>query len=45
MNSTATIQNQHGQRVVRHAEYYIHGGDVIFRVSRSILYTVVGCQR
>ena len=41
MNSTATIPNQNGQRVVRHAEYYIHGGDVIFRVSRSMLYTVL----
>jgi uncharacterized protein (UPF0303 family) len=41
MNSTATIPNQNNQRVVRHAEYYIHGGDVIFRVSRSVLYTVL----
>jgi hypothetical protein len=34
MTSIATsIPNHIGQRVVRHAEYYIHGGDVIFRVS------------
>ncbi|KAI9465152.1 hypothetical protein BJY52DRAFT_1220856 [Lactarius psammicola] len=36
MNSTATIPNQNGQRIVRHAEYYIHGGDVIFRVDNNL---------
>lgn len=37
MNPTATsIPNQNGQRVVRHADYYIHGGDVIFRVDNNL---------
>jgi len=36
MNSTTTIPTQNGQRVVRHAEYYIHGGDVIFRVDNNL---------
>lgn len=31
MNSTVSTK-QNGQRVVRNAEYYIHGGDVIFLV-------------
>ena len=41
MNSTATIPTQNNLRVVRHAEYYIHGGDVIFRVSRSMHTTLI----
>ncbi|KAI0300450.1 hypothetical protein B0F90DRAFT_1629697 [Multifurca ochricompacta] len=35
MNST-TGTNQNSERVVRHAEYYIHGGDVIFRVENTL---------
>lgn len=32
-----TVNNkQGGQRVVRHAEYYIQSGDIIFRVRGSI---------
>lgn len=31
MNS-AISPNPTGDRIVRHSEYYIHGGDVIFRV-------------
>ena len=32
-----TNHKQGSQRVVRHAEYYIHGGDIIFLVRGSIM--------
>ena len=38
MDSTAN-QKQGSQRVVRHAEYYIQSGDIIFRVRGPILST------
>ncbi|KAI0300453.1 hypothetical protein B0F90DRAFT_1846470 [Multifurca ochricompacta] len=35
MNS-AVSPNPNGERAVRHGEYYIHGGDVIFRVENFL---------
>lgn len=35
MNS-AVSPNPNGERIVRHGEYYLHGGDVIFRVENYI---------
>ena len=34
MDSTINTK-QNSQRIVRHTEYYIHGGDIIFRVRGS----------
>jgi hypothetical protein len=36
MSPAISIPVQNNQRVVRHAEYYIHGGDVIFRVDNNL---------
>jgi hypothetical protein len=44
MDSTANLK-QSGQRVIRHAEYYIHGGDIIFRVRGPIFEHRVDSQR
>jgi hypothetical protein len=42
----STVNHKLGsQRVVRHAEYYIHGGDIIFLVRGSIMSTVSTPQR
>ena len=40
MDSTAN-HKQGSQRVVRHAEYYIQSGDIIFRVRGSIMSAVL----
>lgn len=40
MDSTAN-QKQGSQRVVRHTEYYIQSGDIIFRVRESVMSTVL----
>jgi hypothetical protein len=40
MDSTAN-QKQGSQRVVRHAEYYIQSGDIIFRVRGFTMCTVL----
>ena len=42
MDSTITSK-QSGQRIVRHPEYYIHGGDIIFRVCGSVM-SIMFCQ-
>jgi hypothetical protein len=42
MDSTASSK-QGGQRLVRHADYYIHGGDIIFRV-RGFMISIVFCR-
>jgi hypothetical protein len=34
---SSTNSKQGSQRVGRHAEYYIHGGDIIFRVRGSMI--------
>jgi hypothetical protein len=41
MSPAISIPVQNNQRVVRHAEYYIHGGDVIFRVSSSMYIVLI----
>jgi hypothetical protein len=41
MDSTASNLKQGSQRVVRHTEYYIQSGDIIFRVRESIMSTVL----
>lgn len=44
MDPTITSkQNTGSQRIVRHHEYYIHGGDIIFRVRRSVM-SIVFCR-
>jgi hypothetical protein len=40
MDTTATYK-QGSQRVVRHTEYYIQSGDIIFRVREPIMSTVL----
>lgn len=35
--SLAVSPNPTGDRIVRHSEYYIHGGDVIFRVRSPMI--------
>ena len=40
MDSTAN-HKQGSQRVVRHTEYYIQSGDIIFRVRGSIMSTLL----
>jgi len=38
MDSTIISKQSTGsQRIVRHPEYYIHGGDIIFRVRGSVI--------
>lgn len=42
MDSTASSK-QGNQRIIRHADYYIHGGDIIFRV-RGFMISIVSCR-
>ena len=42
---SAINQKQGSQRVVRHAEYYIHGGDIIFLVRGPIMSIVSTLKR
>ncbi|KAI0292798.1 hypothetical protein BC826DRAFT_911330 [Russula brevipes] len=36
MDTTNDLKQSGGQRIVRHSEYYIYGGDIIFRVEDTL---------